>query len=53
MTTYRALIKIVINSTKSNTWVEIQAPNATIANSLLQAQYGKDAVINVVRKSVQ
>jgi hypothetical protein len=53
MTTYRALIKIVINSTKSNTWIEIQAPNSTIAKSLLQAQYGKDAVINVVRKSGQ
>jgi hypothetical protein len=51
MIIYRANIKLTINSTKSNTWIEIKAPNDTIAKSLLQAQYGKDNVINVVRKS--
>jgi hypothetical protein len=53
MIIYRANIKLTVNGTKSNTWVEIKAPNATIAKSLLQAQYGKDNVINVVRKSGQ
>ena len=53
MIIYRANIKLTINSTKSTTWVEIKALNATIAKSLLQAQYGKDNVINVIRKSGQ
>ena len=53
MIIYRANIKLTINSTKSNSWIEIKAPNATIAKSLLQAQYGKDNVINVIRKSGQ
>ena len=53
MIIYRANIKLTINSTKSNTLVEIKAPNAKIAKSLLQAQYGKDNVINVIRKSGQ
>jgi len=53
MIIYRANIKLTINSTKSTTWVEIKALNATIAKSLLQAQYGKDNVINVIRKSRQ
>jgi len=53
MIIYRANIKLTVNSTKSNTWIEIKAPNATIAKSLLQAQYGKDNVINVIRKSKQ
>ena len=51
MTLYRAHIKLVINGTKSSTWIEIQAPNAVTAKALLQAQYGKDNIINVVRKS--
>jgi hypothetical protein len=53
MTIYRGHIKLVINGTKSNTWIEIKAPNATIAKALLQAQYGNDSVINVTRKSGQ
>ena len=53
MTIYRAHIKLIINGTKSNTWVEIKAPNATIAKSLLQAQYGNDSVMSVARKSGQ
>ena len=53
MTIYRAHIKLVINGTKSSTWIEIPAPNAVTAKALLQAQYGKDNIINVVRKSGQ
>ena len=53
MTLYRANVKIRINSTITNTWVEIPAVNANIARALLQAQYGKDNIINVVRKSGQ
>ena len=53
MTVYRANVIIRINSTLTNTWVEIQAPNANIARALLQAQYGKDSVIAVIRKSGQ
>ena len=53
MTVYRANVKIRINSTITNTWVEIPAPNANIARALLQAQYGKDNVIAVIRKSGQ
>ena len=53
MIIYRAHIKLVINGTKSSTWIEIPAPNAVTAKALLQAQYGKDNIINVVRKSGQ
>ena len=53
MTVYRANIKIRINSTITNTWVEIPAVNANEARALLQAQYGKYSVIAVIRKSGQ
>ena len=53
MTVYRANVKIRINNTISNTWVEIPAVNANEARALLQAQYGKDSVIAVIRKSGQ
>jgi hypothetical protein len=53
MTLYRANIKIRINNTITNTWVEISAINANVAKALLQAQYGRDNVIAVVRKSGQ
>jgi hypothetical protein len=53
MTVYRANIKIRINNTITNTWVEISAINANVAKALLQAQYGRDNVIAVVRKSGQ
>ena len=53
MTVYRANVKIRINNTITNTWVEIPAVNANIARALLQAQYGKDSVIAVIRKSGQ
>ena len=53
MTVYRATVKIKINGTTTNTWVEIEATNANTAQALLQAQYGKENVINVIRKSGQ
>ena len=53
MTVYRANVKIRINNTISNTWVEIPAVNANEARALLQAQYGKYSVIAVIRKSGQ
>jgi len=53
MTIYRANIKIKLNGSMTNTWIEIEAINANTARSLLQAQYGKDNVINVIRKSGQ
>jgi len=53
MTVYRANIKIKINGSMTSTWVEIEAANANTARSLLQAQYGRDNVINVIRKSGQ
>ena len=53
MTVYRANIKIRINNTITNAWVEISAINANVAKALLQAQYGRDNVIAVVRKSGQ
>ena len=53
MTVYRANIKIKINGSVTSTWVEIEAANANTARSLLQAQYGKENVINVIRKSGQ
>ena len=51
MTVYRANIKIKINGSVTNTWIEIEAANANTARALLQAQYGKENVINVIRKS--
>ena len=51
MTVYRANIKI--KGSVTNTWIEILASNANVAKALLQAQYGKDNVINVIRKSGQ
>ena len=53
MTVYRANIKIKINGSVTNTWIEIEAANANTARALLQAQYGKENVINVIRKSGQ
>jgi len=53
MTFYRANIKIKINGSVTSTWVEIEAANANTALALLQAQYGKENVINVIRKSGQ
>jgi len=53
MTVYRANIKIKINGSVTSVWIDIEAANANIARALLQAQYGKDNVINVVRKSGQ
>ena len=53
MTVYRANVKIKINGSATSTWVEIEAANANTARALLQAQYGKENVINVIRKSGQ
>ena len=53
MTVYRANIKIKINGSVTSTWVEIEAANANTALALLHAQYGKENVINVIRKSGQ
>jgi len=53
MTVYRANIKIKINGSVTNTWIEIEAVNANTARALLQAQYGRDSVIAVTRKSGQ
>ena len=53
MTTYRACIKIRINSTLSNTWVQIEAQNITTAKALLEAQYGVGMVLSISRKSGQ
>ena len=53
MTVYRANVKIKINGSVTSTWVEIEAANAYTARSLLQAQYGRENVINVIRKSGQ
>ena len=53
MTVYRANVKIRINGTPTNTWVEIETTNANTALALLQAQYGRENVINVIRKSGQ
>ena len=53
MSVYRANIKIKINGSVTNTWIEIEAANANTARALLQAQYGKENVINVIRKSGQ
>jgi len=53
MTVYRANIKIKINGSVTSTWVEIEATNANTALALLQAQYGRDSVIAVIRKSGQ
>jgi len=53
MTVYRANVKVRINGSVTSTWVEIEATNANTAQALLQAQYGKENVINVIRKSGQ
>jgi hypothetical protein len=53
MTVYRANIKIKINGSVTSVWIDVEAANANAARALLQAQYGKDNVINVVRKSGQ
>jgi len=53
MTVYRANVKIKINGSVTSTWVEIEAANANTARGLLQAQYGRDNIINVIRKSGQ
>jgi hypothetical protein len=53
MTVYRANIKIKINGSVTSVWIDIEAANVNAARALLQAQYGKENVINVVRKSGQ
>ena len=53
MTVYKANVKIKINGSVTSTWVEIEAANANTALALLHAQYGKENVINVIRKSGQ
>ena len=53
MTVYRANIKIKINGSVTNTWIEISASNANVAKALLNSRYGKENVINVIRKSGQ
>jgi len=53
MTVYRANIKIKINGSVTNTWIEILASNANVAKALLNSRYGKENVINVIRKSGQ
>ena len=53
MTFYRANVKIKINGSVTSTWVEIEAANANTARGLLQAQYGRENIINVIRKSGQ
>jgi hypothetical protein len=53
MTVYRANVKIKINGSVTSTWIEIEAANANTARGLLQAQYGRENIINVIRKSGQ
>ena len=45
---YRVKIKIRVNSAVTNTLVEVQAPNATIAKALAEQQYGKGNVLSIV-----
>ena len=53
MKTYRASVKLMMTRTKTNVWIEIQAPNVHIARAMLNAQYGKDNVLAVIQKSGQ
>ena len=46
---YCIKIKIRVNSTITNTLVEINAANATIAKALAEQQYGKGNVLSVVK----
>ena len=46
---YRVKIKIRVNSTITNTKVDIYAANATIAKALAEQQYGKGNVLSVVK----
>ena len=46
---YRVKIKIRVNSTITNTRVDIYAANAAIAKALAEQQYGKGNVLSVVK----
>ena len=47
--TYKVKIKIRVNSAMTNTTVEIDAANATIAKALAEKQYGAGSVLSVVK----
>lgn len=47
--TYKVKIKIRVNSAVTNTIVEIDAANATIAKALAEKQYGAGSVLSVVK----
>ena len=46
---YRVKIKVRVNSAMTNTTVEIDAANATIAKALAEKQYGAGSVLSVVK----
>ena len=50
MKIYKASIKIKIGSAITNTFVHIEAANATIAKALLEKQFGKGMVLSVVQR---
>ena len=45
---YRIKIKIRVMSVITNTIVEVQAPNMTIAKALAEQQYGKGNVLSII-----
>ena len=46
---YKVKIKIRVNSTITNTIVEIHAANAVIAKALAEQMYGMGSVLSVVK----
>ena len=46
---YRVKIKIRVNSTITNTIVEVPAANAVIAKALAEQMYGMGCVLSVVK----
>ena len=50
---YKVKIKIRVNSTITNTIVEVPAANAAIAKALAEQMYGMGCVLSVVKASAK
>jgi hypothetical protein len=49
MQSYEGLVKIRVNTSMTTTWVFIEAANSAVARALLEAQYGRGNVLQVIK----
>ena len=49
MKSYEGLVMIRVNTSMTTTWVFIEAANSAVARALLEAQYGRGNVLQVIR----